>query len=56
MSEWDTVINNLTRPHPPPLPTNDLVSHISAQRSPAAAIGMHEYEYASMAVSGYRMR
>lgn len=33
ISEWEGVINNLTRPRPPPLPTNNLVSHIPSLRA-----------------------
>ncbi|KAF1852126.1 uncharacterized protein K460DRAFT_402116 [Cucurbitaria berberidis CBS 394.84] len=36
MSEWDTVIGNLTRPRPPPAPRNDIVSYIPTLRSALA--------------------
>lgn len=36
MSEWDTVIGNLTRPRPTPAPRNDIVSYIPTLRSALA--------------------
>lgn len=35
ISEWEGVINTLTRARPPPMPTNNLVSHIPSLRSAA---------------------
>ncbi|CAN9434170.1 unnamed protein product [Alternaria alternata] len=37
MSEWDTVIRNLTRPPPPPQgPGNEIITHVPALRSASA--------------------
>jgi hypothetical protein len=34
MSEWEDVMNNLTRPRPPPSTANNIASHIHALRAP----------------------